>query len=302
MRNLYKKAWWYNQAANRQLSVVKVNNGGSTFLLDPTKHFLSRMNEARYAFAGAHHPQLGFLVSGGSYAPAGLSSSELSTDGASWVAFTPLPIGLYSHCMVALDGDDGEFFLAGGRSSKVFIHRSHRWDEVEPMPNGRHGEKSNYKKQFIALIWRLSIAGLMCGPVRDGPGGKVRKIIAAGGCCTLYNNMVEVYDISLNSWETGVYNNDDINGDFGKDHSQMSVSNFTLNFSGTSLPRKLWWAAVVDHGDSFNIIGGYWIYHRDQILKYDTDEGQWIELQTTMSEEKRLLTAIKVKSTFFKSC
>ena len=61
----------------------------------------------------------------------------------------------------------------------------------------------------------------MCGPVRDGPGGTVQKIIVAGG----YQPSVEVYDISLNTWETGVYDNDHINGHLGKEHSQMSVQN-----------------------------------------------------------------------------
>ena len=69
----------------------------------------------------------------------------------------------------------------------------------------------------------------MCGPVRDSPGGRVQKIIAAGGydaggCCPIVDT-VDVYDISLNTWETGVYDNDHIKGDLGKEHSQMSVSN-----------------------------------------------------------------------------
>ena len=43
----------------------------------------------------------------------------------------------------------------------------------------------------------------MCGPVRDSPGGTVRKIIAAGGDPP--TDKVEVYDISTNTWETGMY-------------------------------------------------------------------------------------------------
>ena len=50
----------------------------------------------------------------------------------------------------------------------------------------------------------------MCGPVRDGPEGRVQKIIAAGG---EFTDIVEVYDISLNTWETGVYDNDQLKGD-----------------------------------------------------------------------------------------
>ena len=64
---------------------------------------------------------------------------------------------------------------------------------------------------------------MMCCPVRDSPGGTVQKIIAAGGGW-FPTDIVEVYDISLNTWETGVYDNDHIKGNLGKEHSQMSVS------------------------------------------------------------------------------
>ena len=76
----------------------------------------------------------------------------------------------------------------------------------------------------IKINCKLCIAGLMCGPVRDSPGGRVQKIIAAGGWGS-NGYLVEVYTISLNTWETGVYGNDDIRRDLGKEHSQMSVSN-----------------------------------------------------------------------------
>ena len=104
------------------------------------------MNEERELLAGAHHSQLGFLVSGGYGLYSRLSTTEITTDGMTFTAYTPLPIGLESHCMVALDGDDGEFFLAGGYSfdynRRSFIHRGNRWDEVAPMPTTRYGKKS----------------------------------------------------------------------------------------------------------------------------------------------------------------
>ena len=66
----------------------------------------------------------------------------------------------------------------------------------------------------------------------------------------------------------------------------------------------------MEHGNTFNIIGGSiqgsetnWEFgESDKIMKYDPNGGQWIELQTLMSEAKNILTAIRVKSTFFKSC
>lgn len=45
----------------------------------------------------------------------------------------------------------------------------------------------------------------MCGAVRATPGGKVDKIVAAGGVGKAfeYLDVVEVYDIATNTWETG---------------------------------------------------------------------------------------------------
>ena len=47
------------------------------------------------------------------------------------------------------------------------------------------------------------IAGLMCGPVRASPGGRVEKIVAAGGHDRSYLDVVEIYDITGNTWATG---------------------------------------------------------------------------------------------------
>ena len=44
------------------------------------------------------------------------------------------------------------------------------------------------------------IAGLMCGPVRASPGGRVEKIVAAGGYSS---DRVEIYDITGNTWRIG---------------------------------------------------------------------------------------------------
>ena len=51
------------------------------------------------------------------------------------------------------------------------------------------------------------IAGFLCGVVRPSPGGKIEKIVVAGG--QHHRNtgepidVVEVYDIASDSWETG---------------------------------------------------------------------------------------------------
>ena len=64
-------------------------------------------------------------------------------------------------------------------------------------------------------------------------------------------------------------------------------------------------AATVDHEDSFLILGGRDYdgdTYSDKIYKYVKDGGQWVELPTRMSEGKRSLAAVKVKSSLFKSC
>ena len=115
--------------------------------------FLPRMNEARSSAAGAHHPQLGFLVSGGYNDGSSKSTTEISSDGRTFSAYTPLPIELWGHCMVALDRDDGEFFLAGGwdgyySSNRAFIHRGGQWDQVKWMWASRYRKKSNSLMQI----------------------------------------------------------------------------------------------------------------------------------------------------------
>ena len=112
--------------------------------------FSFSMNEPRAHPGGAHHPELGFLVSGGGH---GFKSTEITTDGITFVDYTPIPIALYAHCSVALDGrDDGEFFYAGGHervgggergTERAYVHRANQWEEVTPMPTTRRCKKSN---------------------------------------------------------------------------------------------------------------------------------------------------------------
>ena len=47
------------------------------------------------------------------------------------------------------------------------------------------------------------IAVLMCGGVRDKPGGPVQKVVAAGGSNNGYLSTVEVYDVISNTWTRG---------------------------------------------------------------------------------------------------
>ena len=102
------------------------------------------MTEERYASAGAHHKDLGFLIAGGVY---DISTTEITTDGITFTAFTQLPLGFHSQCLVALNGDDGEFFMAGGHNSgcgqchRAFIHKNSQWDEMASLARGRSGKR-----------------------------------------------------------------------------------------------------------------------------------------------------------------
>ena len=46
-------------------------------------------------------------------------------------------------------------------------------------------------------------AELMCGPVRASPGGRVEKIVAAGGWAGSRLDNIDIYDIASNTWVTG---------------------------------------------------------------------------------------------------
>ena len=95
------------------------------------------MNDRRIYAAGAHHATLGFLVTGGNLA--GPHSTEITTDGITFSTFSPLPVDqLHNHCMVALDGEEGEFFVAGGnKRNTTFIYRENQWVAKMPMPKWR---------------------------------------------------------------------------------------------------------------------------------------------------------------------
>ena len=68
-------------------------------------------------------------------------------------------------------------------------------------------------------------------------------------------------------------------------------------------------AAVIEHEDTFMVIGGSTVdddgiqVGSDKIYKYSKDDGgQWVEVPSTLSETKYHIAAIKVKSSFSKSC
>ena len=73
-------------------------------------------------------------------------------------------------------------------------------------------------------------------------------------------------------------------------------------FSGNPLPEPINGAAVVEHGDSFLIIGGKVnIAFSNKLLKY-TAEGEWVEMSGRLSEGKSSAVAMTISSDKLKLC
>ena len=119
------------------------------------------MKEKRGYSAAVHHKKKGFLITGGYDGSRRLASSEITKDGVTFEYFTPLPIALQGHCVVALndvdDGDVGDFFVAGGsggsNNKRAFIHKiSHWWVEVAEMPTARYGKKPDLEIVNVLIL------------------------------------------------------------------------------------------------------------------------------------------------------
>ena len=81
----------------------------------------------------------------------------------------------------------------------------------------------------------------------------------------------------------------------------MRNSDYFNTLSGTDLPVKLSYAAVVPFETTFLIIGGSQGYpnHSDKVLHY-TKEGDWEEMpHLQLSEAKGYVTAMIVPSSLF---
>ena len=126
------------------------------------------MSAPRFKAGAAHHHVLGFLVSGG--APGLQRTTEVTKDGITFEAFTPLPIGVQAPCAVALGGDDGDFFVGGGydgspHSKRAFIHRGNQWVEMQEMPTARHSKHCMVARWLwpnfvIEGFWPFGLEGL----------------------------------------------------------------------------------------------------------------------------------------------
>ena len=110
------------------------------------------MLQPRLLSAAASHPVHGWVITGGVEFPR--TSAEKTADGQIFDPFLPsLPLPLFKHCLVSLDGgNNGDFLLTGGNSldtglgfnsfnKKSYIFREGEWRQVEDMSEARDGKK-----------------------------------------------------------------------------------------------------------------------------------------------------------------
>ena len=102
------------------------------------------MGEERHFSAAALTSQNEWVISGG-YGGSSKSSVESTSDGRNFETFPSMPIALSSHCLISLDGDEGDLFVTGGWTNgalndRTFIFKDGEWKEVERMPTARSGE------------------------------------------------------------------------------------------------------------------------------------------------------------------
>ena len=102
------------------------------------------MGEERYYSAAALTSRNEWVISGGRPGPK--SSVERTSDGRNFETFPSMPIALSTHCLISLDGDEGDLFVTGGytsfgaRNDRTFIFKDGEWREMERMPTARGSE------------------------------------------------------------------------------------------------------------------------------------------------------------------
>ena len=73
------------------------------------------MGERRWSSAAALTSRKEWVISGG-YDMSYKSNVESTPDGRNFETFPSMPITLYYHCIISLDGDEGDLFVTGGLS------------------------------------------------------------------------------------------------------------------------------------------------------------------------------------------
>ena len=130
-----------------------------------------------------------------------------------------------------------------------------------------------------------------CGAVRKD--GIVEQIVLAGGQIepTHAPILVTIYDVQSDTWVRGRFINIWCFGGF---------EIFNTKISGENLPKSINYAASVEVGDTFLLIGGIGKDISDTIYKYDN--GNWLEIPQKLSVARFYSTAIIVPTDTFTLC
>ena len=114
----------------------------------------------------------------------GTDNTIYTNDGETFGNLPPMPLGLYGHCAVALDGDDlfvtGGFPSSGSFHGQTFLYHSDtmEWEVLSGMPTPRSNSA--------------------CGMVHNEAGEQ--EVITAGGD---YYGTVEIYNLESGQWRKG---------------------------------------------------------------------------------------------------
>ena len=129
-----------------------------------------------------------------------MTDTTYTRDGVSFEFLPDMPLALFSHCIVALDGDD--MFVTGGYvdysyqyNNQSFLYHSDtmEWERLKDMPTAR--------------------STLMCAMVHNEEGDQ--EVIIVGGNANsdesdLYDtydtNVTEIYNLKTREWRTGQLN------------------------------------------------------------------------------------------------
>ena len=133
-----------------------------------------------------------------------------------------------------------------------------------------------------------------CGSLRKD--GIVEQIVLAGGQIepTHAPILVTIYDVQSDTWARGWFIHIWCLGGL-----KISIQKL-LNFSGENLPKSINYAASVEVGDTFLLIGGIGKDISDTIYKYDN--GNWSEIPQKLSVARFYSTAIIVPKDTFTLC
>ena len=120
--------------------------------MEQTPSLSCSMNEQRRDHAAALTSRNDWVICGGYRGSGRLGNCDITSDGRRFRTIRDMPMQLSTHCLVSLDGEEGDLFVTGGKSDVTnrlaFIFQGADWREVESIPTAR---RSEYKHQFRCI-------------------------------------------------------------------------------------------------------------------------------------------------------